>query len=123
MQAFQAARQLPSRPVTKAASSTGNDNDTGRRKKYPRIPWLTENWLAKDHRHERIATAGPRMGIDLITQGLLEHHIALLLGPDKSAADFMPVRNEADELAGYRAKVRTWPLLKRETIQVREFAV
>lgn len=121
VQASRATRQLPFPPVIKTASSTGNDNTTGRRNEYPNIPWLTQSWLAKNNRYERIATASPRMGIGLISQGLLEHHIALLPG-FKSAADFIPVRNEDGESAGYRAKVRTWPLLKRETIEVREIA-
>lgn len=120
-QASTTTRQPPSPPTARASSTTGNGNNTSRRNKYPNIPWLTQSWLAKVNRYERIATAGPSMGIGLIGQGLLQHHIALLPGL-KSAADFMPVRNEAGELAGYRAKVRTWPLLKRETIEVREMA-
>ncbi|CAN8096807.1 unnamed protein product [Discula destructiva] len=111
---------LDSLPV-KASSSMKSSNESAYCKKYPGIPWLTQSWLAKDNRYERIATASARLGVGLISQGLLEHHINLLPGR-KSPADFISVRDEDGGHIGYRAKVRTWPLLKRETLEVREIA-
>ncbi|ROV88622.1 hypothetical protein VSDG_09149 [Cytospora chrysosperma] len=91
------------------------------RNKYPSIDWLTESWLAKVVSYERIATASPRLGVGIIGQGLLDHHINLL--PNITGLqDFTPVRDSDGDQAGYRAKVVTWPMTKKDALKVREFA-
>lgn len=104
-----------------ARDSTDEAAQSPRKNKYPSLEWLTESWLGRVVSYERIATASPKLGVGIIGQSLLDHHINLL--PHlHSLADFVSVRNDGGEHVGYRAKVRTWPLLERETIETREFA-
>lgn len=77
--------------------------------------------MAKVVPYERIATASPRLGVGIIGQGLLDHHINLL--PNITGLqDFTPVRNSDGDQPGYRAKVVTWPMTKKDALKVREFA-
>lgn len=66
--------------------------------------------------YERIAAASPRLGVGIIGQGLMEQHTNLQ--PTlKSPADFVSVRDNDGGHDGYRAKIRTWPLLsERQSI-------
>lgn len=118
-------------PELSSADSFSPSHDQGRpakrvrleapRNNYPSIGWLTESWLAKVVPYERIATASPRLGVGIIGQGLLDHHINLL--PNITGLqDFTPVRNSDGDQPGYRAKVVTWPMTKKDALKVREFA-
>lgn len=118
-------------PELSSADSSGPSHDQGRpakrirledpRNNYPPIDWLTESWLAKLVPYERIATASPRLGVGIIGQGLLDHHINLL--PNITGLqDFTPVRDSNGDQPGYRAKVVTWPMTKKDALKVREFA-
>ncbi|ROV98339.1 hypothetical protein VMCG_07089 [Cytospora schulzeri] len=118
-------------PELSSADSSNLSHDQGRpakrtrlevpRKNYPSIPWLTESWLARIVPYERIATAGPRPGVDIIGQDLLDHHINRL--PNITGLqDFTPVRNSNGEQLGHRIKVLTWPMSKQDALKVKEFA-
>ncbi|KAJ0116482.1 hypothetical protein J7T55_007462 [Diaporthe amygdali] len=91
------------------------------RKRYPPIAWLTQRWLAKSVPYERIATASPRLGVGVIGQGLLNHHINLSPGIT-GIADFAPVRDIAGHHLGYRVKIATWPLSKQDALKAKELA-
>lgn len=83
---------------------------------YPRITWLTQQWLSTPARHERIATASPSASVGLIAQDLLDHYINH--SPDiAGVADFTPVRDGAGQYLGYRRKVATWPLSKKDALK------
>ncbi|POS79788.1 hypothetical protein DHEL01_v201820 [Diaporthe helianthi] len=87
---------------------------------FPRISWLTENWLSTSNRHERIATASPGTGTGLIPQSLLEHHINRSPGIN-GVADFTPVRDgTTGQYLGYRPKVATWPLSKQDALKYKD---
>lgn len=86
------------------------------------LPWLTESWLAKVVRYERIATASPRLGVGVIGHSLLDHHINLL--PNITGLqDFTPVVREGNSgQLEYRVKTITWPMSKHDELKVKEFA-
>lgn len=89
-------------------------------RRFPPITWLTQHWLSKSVPYERIATASPRLGVGVIGQGLLDHHINL--SPSiTGVADFAPVRDGAGHYLGYRVKIATWPLSKKDELKVKDF--
>ncbi|OIW33540.1 hypothetical protein CONLIGDRAFT_182211 [Coniochaeta ligniaria NRRL 30616] len=102
--------------VTEAALSLVTNNNN-----YPKIPWMTESWLLRLVRYERIATASPRVGMGLIGTGLIQHHVNLI--PTlHSAADFLYVHDRYGRAAGVRPKMATWPLSKKEVLSHKEWA-
>jgi hypothetical protein len=91
------------------------------RNTYPSIPWITESWLAKLVRHERIAVASPRIGMGLIGTELIQQHINLT--PTlHSPADFIHVHDERGHYLGVRPKMATWPLTKEDILKYREWS-
>jgi hypothetical protein len=81
---------------------------------------MTESWLAKLVRYERLATATPRMGMGIIGPGLMHHHVNLM--PTlHSAADFAYVHDRQGRAVGVRPKVATWPLTKKEVLRHKEW--
>lgn len=91
------------------------------RNAYPSIPWITESWLAKLVRHERIAVASPRIGMGLIGTELIQQHINLT--PTlHSPGDFIHVHDERGHYLGVRPKMATWPLTKEDVLKYREWS-
>jgi len=102
--------------VTEAALSSVVSHNN-----YPTIPWMTESWLLKLVRYERIATASPRIGMGLIGTGLIQHHVNLI--PTlHSAADFLYVHDRDGRATAVRQKMATWPLSKQEVLTHKEWA-
>lgn len=89
-------------------SSAANPR-TLRRNAYPVIPWLEEGWLHRLIPHEFIATASPRVGVGMIGQGLLDHHLSLIRDLDR-AQNLL----RHGTCAGPKTKMATWPLSKQE---------
>ena len=84
------------------------------RNAYPAIPWLQDSWLYRLIPYEHIATASPRVGVGMIGQGLLQHHVDLL-------RDIDGVQNllRHGTCTGPRSKIATWPMSKQEATKRR----
>jgi len=93
-----------------AATSPSHSNDN------LRISWLQEAWQLPHIRYERIATGSPLVGVAVLGQSLLQHHLDL--APARwTAADFAPVRDAAGEYLGARPKLPTWPLTRKDMMR------
>ena len=97
--------------VTRCGSSATTTRFSSRNS-YPVIPWLEEGWLHRLIPYEHMATASPRVGVGMIGQGLLDHHVSLIRDLDR-------VQNllRHGRCTGPKTKMATWPMSKQEAMK------
>jgi len=71
--------------------------------------WFNTSWLPHNHRHERIATGTPSMGMAILTTQMMEMHIQE--APEiRGMQDCSPVADKSNTgFIGWRQKLGTWP--------------
>jgi len=116
-----------SHTTTSSSSSSGstglfpssNDHIFKRSRTHTIPTWLHESWAKHPNLYEGMAVGTLRLGMAVLTREMMEMHIQQ--APDvRGMLDCLPVADKQDAMfIGWRKKLPTWPVLKKEALTTR----